>query len=194
MKNNYLVVGFFTAFMPFQIFAGDVGLGVSINSFDTAVYLPIRFAKGLILEPFISYNSGNIKSKPIEYGYSNSFESSRLDIGMGLFKAQDIIEKVNVYYGLRLSYIKAKSDDYYNGYVTSSTNTDVSGYKIAPTLGFNYSLTPDFLVGLEAEWFYSYADGKEKRYYENPENYIEVSDTEYKDQGTNTRVFVRYFF
>lgn len=201
MENKYLVVGFFTAFTPFQVFAGDVGLGVSINSFDTAVYLPIRFTQGLSLEPFIRYNSGKEKNEPVEYGYSYNDESSSLDIGMGLFKAQDVSEKVNVYYGVRFSYTKTKNEysyyykSEYNYYDNPSFKTDISGYTVAPTLGFNYSLTPDFLVGLEAEWYYSDIDGKAKGYSGDPEVYnIEEYDVEEKSKGTNTRVFVRYFF
>jgi hypothetical protein len=99
---------------------------------------------------------------------------------------------VRLYYGARVAYINNEtkqriatsfgaSED-----VTEEKST-LDGYRISPTLGFEYLINQHFSVGGEAEWFYQDLDSDVSQ--------TDVTGTaSLKSNGTATRLIVRFTF
>ena len=152
--------------------AADVGIGVSAESNDSTIYVPIDFGDTWRLEPFVNYSKTKIKSDG-----GDSLKSETLRIGTGVFGARSLGESLRLYYGGRLSYLETETPLYTNAFGTVYDDGD--GYCIAPTLGFEYAFNDHVSLGGEAEWFYEDVDfGRE----------------DHTRTGTDTRLILRFRF
>lgn len=165
--------------------AGSFGLGVSVKSGDTTVFLPYKLAN-LLLEPYLRYRSvtddDQYSERDLEYWSA----------GIGLFDYRKTAETIHLYYGIRVSYAERNIDYYYPPPPSSSSpanyyDESLEGYELSPTAGFSYRILPDFYLDGELEWFYQNLDGK-------IDDDGELIDGKYKTHGTNTRVIFRYYF
>ncbi|MCU7915720.1 MAG: hypothetical protein KZQ65_07390 [Candidatus Thiodiazotropha sp. (ex Gloverina cf. vestifex)] len=95
-----------------------------------------------------------------------------------------LTQNTGIYYGGRLGYIQEETslNSIYNDMVF-----DTDGFSIAPTIGFEYLFTDNFLVGAEAEWFYRDLDGTEW-------NGGTQSNFDKETTGTSTRLILRFNF
>lgn len=168
--------------------AATVGVGVSVRSGDTSIYVPVDTGNSIRIEPFVrAYKSS---SNTRYSSFSSDYEDSYIYYGVGIFGKSSINDNSNTYYGARIAYTASEyesSDS--DGY---SSKSDLSGYEIAPTLGLEYYITEKFSVGAEAEWYYAKLDGDRKSI--SPFSGVSTSDEERESTGTNTRVLVRFFF
>lgn len=151
--------------------AADVGIGASAESNDSTIYVPIDFGTTWRLEPFVNYTKLTTKTS----GYT--LDDKALRIGTGIFGLKSIGESMRFYYGGRLAYldISSETDVYPVGIVERSGN----GYRVAPTVGFEYLFNEHISLGGEAEY-----------YFED----IDRAGLDQERSGTDTRLILRFRF
>jgi hypothetical protein len=183
-----------------HVLAADFGVGVSVQSNDAWIYAPIDVTPGLRIEPSIRFVSSESESQTQSSSFglpittSLKLESDQREVAVGLFGRASLGESVRLYYGARAAYIDnetkqriATSFDTIEDVVEEESSLD--GYRISPTLGFEYSINEHFSIGGEAEWFYQDLDSD-----------IARADTDIagtaklKSNGTATRLIVRFMF
>jgi hypothetical protein len=160
-----------------QAQAADVGLGVAVQSDDSRIYVPIDFGDAWRLEPSVRY----LHSKSSSGG--GSFKNESFELGVGAFALLPLHESVRLYYGARLAYIEAETTDTSFG---SRNSIKADGYRISPTVGFEYLINKHISIGGEAEWFYADVDS-------SPDDGF-FYGADQKSQGTDTRLVVRVRF
>lgn len=149
--------------------AADVGVGVSAESNDTTIFVPIDFGDGFRLEPFVRHYTSKIEID------DQSIRQKSLQIGAGLFALKPLGNSVNLYFGGRLSYLDLERSASFD-----LTDEHGHGYRVAPTFGFEYRFNEHLSFGGEAEWFYQ-DDGFGK-------------DGGQRESGTDTRLILRLRF
>ncbi len=116
----------------------QLGIGVAIggtNGFAPEIYVPIRVAPELRIEPSIGILTSDI---------SGGTSRSDFVLGVGVFWVKPLAAAADMYLGGRLKLDFAKTD---NG-VTSESDTNVT---IAAALGGEYYLVPHFSLGVEGQ-------------------------------------------
>ena len=176
MKNAILIAGLATVMcVQAQAAEIDAGVGISIESDDSTIYIPIDIGDSIRIEPGVRYSETEIGSQ---------LKADVLDLSVGVFKLLPIRESIRLYFGGRLAYVQAEIEQDYSDDVFDAKSEE-DGYRISPTLGFEYQVTERFSVGGEAEWFYLDMDRDDG---------LDVSGVEQKEQGTETRVLFRFKF
>jgi hypothetical protein len=189
--------------------AADYGIGVSAKSNDGWIYAPIDFGSGVRIEPSIRYTRSRSTSLYEDDSFFGEHSQDRsrsdahqLEYGLGFFKVSAIGEALSVYYGLRASYIDGGTKQTF----TSSTEffedtridrQDFDGYRLAPTIGFEYAFNTHFSLGLEAAWSYEDSDGSTERATENSDAPRDIDFTQSFSQTANhtdTYAILRYRF
>jgi hypothetical protein len=162
--------------------AADFGLGISAKSDNGLVYFPIDLSGKLRIEPHLRLDSRDSK-QTIEFGGSTTTFRSNFDQvegGVGLFGLAAPDESVRLYYGLRASYFDG------DGHSTQ-TRQSFYGYKVTPTVGFEYLFNPHFTLGGEIGY-----------YFENQKTDSVILDTRQESDsdtsGTESFLILRYFF
>jgi hypothetical protein len=152
--------------------AADVGVGISAKSNDSTIYVPIDFGNAWRLEPFVNY----VQAKQ-ELAAGPSVDSHTLRIGTGVFALQPLGESLQLYFGGRLSYLDVEAEQFSS--ITGTVTSKGDGYRVSPTLGFEYSFNKHVSLGGEAEWFYEDVD---------------LDNSSYTRSGTDTRLILRFRF
>ena len=179
-------------------FAADFGVGVSVQSNDAWIYAPIDVTPGFRIEPSIRFVSAESESQTQSSSFglpiatSVKSESDQRELAVGLFGKAPLGESVRLYYGARVAYI----DNQTKQRIATSFGTiedvveqesSLDGYRISPTLGFEYLINEHFSLGGEAEWFYQDLDSDISQ--------SDVAGTaNLKSNGTATRLIVRFTF
>jgi hypothetical protein len=162
-----------------QVLAAELGVGVSVQSDDSIIYVPIDVNKSFRIEPSIRY----LKNET-DIGLGVDLESETLELAVGLFGLSEVSESIRIYYGGRLAYLDQESDQtIFAGVIGGNiilTSVDSDGYRISPTLGFEYMINDRFSIGGEAEYFFQDIDRDG------------AGDSE--TSGTDTRLIVRFRF
>jgi hypothetical protein len=189
--------------------AADYGIGVSAKSDDAWVYVPIDVTPRIRIEPAIRFASGESRNT---YNYEEGFffptsetvssESDQMELSIGLFGKSQLMESARVYYGMRAAYIDGEGETTSTAEydlprtVVNSNRQSFDGYRVAPTLGFEYSFTEHFSLGAEVAWFYLNVDGDSAtRTVEGDEELsATTSGFEQESNGTDTYVILRYRF
>jgi hypothetical protein len=172
MKRRITLACLMCAAVP--AWAADVGVGISAKSNDSTIYVPIDFGNAWRLEPFVNY----AKTEQ-NYGAGiGSVDSRSLRIGTGVFALQPLGESLQLYFGGRLSYLDVESAQFST--IGGSITNKGDGYRIAPTLGFEYSFNKHVSLGGEAEWFY--------------EDVELDNNNDRTSNGTDTRLILRFRF
>ena len=179
--------------------AADFGIGVSVQSDDAWIYAPIDVKPGLRIEPSIRFFSGESESQTQSSSFGAattttvSSEADTTEFALGLFAMTPIGESVRVYYGARAAYIDSESElrivtrfTTFEDALEEEISTD--GYRISPTLGFEYLISDRFSIGGEAEWFYQDLDSSRSQ------TNLSAATAQSKSNGTDTRLIVRFRF
>lgn len=140
-----------------------MGIGGSIRSDDTAIYLPIEISPALRVEPFFQWSE-------TETTPGGTTETRQL--GAGGFFRFDVYDHLQTYAGGRLSFVDMEF-----------AGTDVDGFRIEPTAGVEFWATPRFSLALEAFLYWQDLDGS------NPAG----AAVETESNGSSTRLLVRFF-
>ena len=179
--------------------AADFGIGISVQSDDAWIYAPIDLTPGLRIEPSIRFFNGESESQSQSSNFGGettttvSSEADTTEFALGLFAKTLLGESVRIYYGARAAYIDSESQlrivtrfPTFEDIDEEESSTD--GYRISPTLGFEYLINDRFSIGGEAEWFYQDLDSS--RSGTNPP----TATAQSKTNGTDTRLIVRFRF
>lgn len=150
----------------------DVGVGIGAKSNDSTIYVPIDFGEVWRLEPFVNYERSKDKTADV------TFKTETLSIGTGIFGLKSLAESFRIYYGGRLAYLDLEADQFATASTVYSDKGD--GFRIAPTLGFEYSFNEHVSLGGEAAWFYQDVDMD--------------SGGDRSQSGTDTRLILRFRF
>jgi hypothetical protein len=180
-------------------FAADFGVGVSVHTNDAWIYAPIDVTPGFRIEPSIRFVSSESESQtqtssfglPITTAVKS--EGDQYELAVGLFGKTAIGESVRVYYGARAAYIENESKLRITTLFGTSEDvaeeeSSLDGYRISPTLGFEYLINEHFSLGGEAEWFYQDLDTDISR------TDLGAATATSKSNGTATRLIVRFMF
>ena len=181
----------FTMLVPFPAISAEVGIGVSIDSDDSAIFVPIDLSSVAIrLEPFVEYSSFERKSGE---------ETTSIDakaLGIGIFGTRQISENLLFYYGGRLAYVEDES-------VLRSTlvspiglfqptaldaRNKSDGYMVRPSMGIEYYPLESFSIGLEIGLEYTDIEG------ESSTTGLPLQQTRTERTETHTSVILRYLF
>jgi hypothetical protein len=182
-----------------SVVAADFGVGVSVQSNDAWIYAPIDVTPGFRIEPSIRFVSSDSDSQTqsSSFGFptttSVKSQSDQREFAVGLFGKVSIAESVRLYYGARAAYIDNETKQRITATfgtiedVVDEQESSLDGYRISPTLGFEYLINQHFSVGGEAEWFYQDLDSDVSQ--------TDVTGTaNLKSNGTATRLIVRFTF
>jgi len=181
-----------------QVNAADFGVGVSVQSNDAWIYAPIDVTPRFRIEPSIRLVSAETESQTQSSSFglpittSVKSDTDQYELAVGLFGKTALAESVRLYYGARVAYINNETKQRIaTSFGTSEDVTEqdssLDGYRISPTLGFEYLINEHFSLGGEAEWFYQDLDSDISQ--------DEVAGTaNLKSNGTATRLIVRFTF
>ncbi len=177
MKRTLVLTALLVAITPAM--SMDLGVGVQVANSTKTIYLPIKVAETFRLEPYFSGHRQTLDSG--RTGGSASYSGS--DIGIGVFAVRPSIENANLIVGLRMARQRQKQDN------AADYKSSLSGYSLAPTLGFEYFFTKSIAVGAEAAVFYSRLKGTESGSFITGDG-----ATRETLQGTTSAVTIKYFF
>lgn len=171
--------------------AADFGVGISARSDDGWLYVPIDVSQSFRIEPSIRYGSSELS---FSSGSLESQDSETWEFGVGIFGLKKITDAAHIYYGARLAYVDTES----SSTQTSTIGTAIrgvstqDGYRIGPTLGFEYLFGGHFSVGGEASYTFFDLEGESTTRFGNFSS--STSSIEQKGQSTQTRLIFRYMF
>lgn len=159
--------------------AAQFGIGLTANQTDQTLYVPIKITDSLRTE--LSFGIASAEQKTDE----SKEQIDQYEAGIGLFFSHEVYEKTQLYYGCRLTYLSAEREYETDG--GREYNYSRTGYRIAPTLGFEYFFTPHLSLGGEAEFYYESLDGEE----DDDRDSIDVDETVF---STDSRLVLRFYF
>lgn len=182
-----------------QVTAADVGIGASVQSNDSWIYVPIDINSKLRLEPSLRFIDAESQSRTEDSSFGLPItttvksDGTTYELALGIFGLVPIAESARLYYGGRIAYIDSESEIHIhqlfgNFEEQSVQKTSSDGYRLSPTLGFEYLFNEHFSIGGEAEWFYQDVDSTRDQ--------TDVASIEggSKSSGTDTRLIVRFRF
>jgi hypothetical protein len=190
MKKPAILV--ISALLAGNAAAAEYGIGLSAKSDDGWIYAPIDVSPKFRIEPHIRFSSAESDSEAEIFPgtiVEVRSEADTLEVGIGLFGLAIPKESVRVYYGARASYIDGDGDltivD--EGIVVDRETRTIEGYRVAPTLGFEYLFNEHFTLGGEVTYFYESTD------------FESVTDaggqnSDGERSGTASFLILRYFF
>ncbi len=160
------------------------GIGAAVND-DLKIYFPIKTGS-ILIEPSLVYlKSKNESTDP----FSFTSDDESIQIGIGVFSTDSLLEKTNIYYGARVGYIKT---DITRTFSSPSISTDKSdGYFISPTIGAEYYLTSNLSLGLDVSISYTKTEGDSTR---NLSGTTEKFKTKNSATTSAAEVIIRYHF
>jgi hypothetical protein len=195
--NKAMLVAALAAAASSNALAADFGVGVSVQSDDAWIYAPIDVTPKFRIEPSLRFTSSEseqqIEGTIFQPDQFVENESSTYEVAVGLFGLAPVHESVRLYYGVRAAYIDSESDlrvtlqsGSFEDVIEEELSSD--GYRISPTLGFEYLINERFSIGGEAEWFYQELD------IDRNTSLTGALSGESKANGTDTRLIVRFRF
>lgn len=183
---NCILVSFVAMLVSSTCVAAEYGVGISAKSDNGLIYVPVDILPAFRMEPFIRHSSHNSK-QTTDFGAGESTFRSESDLvegGLGVFGLAVPKESVRLYYGGRLSYFDSDS---------RSSNIDIQfkqsayGYRITPTIGFEYLFSGNFTLGGEIGYYFEHRNVDELNVSSHRESESDVS-------GTESFLILRYFF
>jgi hypothetical protein len=163
MLRHYVFAG---ALLTSVSALADVGVGASVSANDASIYVPVT-AKRFMFEPYFraaDRESETSTPATVRPPGTSSIEARLL--GVGIFRLVQPAERVTFYYGGRLGYLEEKLRS--TSLVISTTpsqlappfhSSEVDGYSIAPTIGFQYHFMERLSIGAELGWEHAELDG-----------------------------------
>jgi hypothetical protein len=156
----------------------DVGVGAVVGN-EEAILIPIRLSS-VIIEPYLGYREADVGPTSTE-GQT---------VGVGVFGSSMRGDNVSIYYGARLADINDESSstlvDPITGLPIAQSRSDIDGYRIAPTVGFQYTISR-VAIGAEIGWAYEEVDQSVSFGGPSTERTTEA-------EGTFANVVFRFFF
>ncbi|HEY0940484.1 MAG TPA: hypothetical protein VGE08_10345 [Steroidobacter sp.] len=188
MRSLFVAAGL--ALCSGSVLAADFGVGITARSDDGILYVPINVSKTFRIEPSIRYISSDIELS--EDGDLVSQDSDTVELGIGVFGLKQVTDAAHIYYGARLAYIDTESTTVQTLFGSEiRTESSQDGYRIGPTVGFEYLFGGHFSVGGEVSYTFQDVEGKSTT---SADFFSSVNEVEQKAHGTQTRLIFRYMF
>jgi len=173
--------------------AQQFGIGMSLKQYESTLYLPVKTKGGLLIEGALTYSHSSQSSSQTDSlgnAYNNTYSSSSLIPGVGIFWLMPMTENTHAYLGPRLWYISQKQSNsgYYGGPSGVSTENKTHGYAAAPILGFEYFPLKNISIGGEVGYSFTKQSGS------STSIPVGSSTSDYTSNGTTSSVMVRYYF
>jgi len=192
------VLGFAIAMFALQVNAADAGLGLSLRSNDARIYVPIDFGK-IRIEPSVRYLDSDSSTTTeddsifLPATITRDTDERAYELGVGVFGVSSLMEDVGVYYGARVANIDSKTTQHLRTQIGNSVSDtqveiDTDGFRLSPTLGFEYKFNKHFSLGGEAEWFYEDVDS------DLTQDNGGANSGDGNATGTATRLILRFYF
>ena len=170
--------------------AAEYGLGLSAKSDNGLVYFPIDVSPRFRIEPHVRYSTEDVQVNSAPgVPTVTAGDTEMLEIGAGAFGLSLPKESIRIYYGARAGYLDLK--------IINTISADELpprrivenqyGYRIAPTLGFEYLFSQHFTLGGEIAYFYQSIHDNQK---------FGTGHSRFESEGSGTESFLilRYFF
>ena len=145
--------------------AADWGVGVFFDGQDSTIAVPIRL-ESLMIEPEVTLFKTS----------SDTQDARFVTLATGIYLRRDLGPLFEAYYGGRIGYTLAKSDN------ATPPNTETRSWLVAPTFGIQHFLSKQFSLGLDVGLQYSKSEEKA------------TTTTDRTDWNTVTRVLLRAYF
>jgi hypothetical protein len=173
--------------------AADFGVGISARSDDGFLYVPIDITQSFRIEPSVRYLSS--EQTFIQPSGEDTSETDQWELGVGVFGLKRVTDAAHIYYGARLAYVDVESTTVDEGSfgLTLYSESDQDGYRIGPTVGFEYLFGGHFSVGGEASYSFVDLEGESTARLGNNLSQSTLK-IEQKSNGTQTRLIFRYMF
>jgi len=171
---------------------GDIGLGVSMNTQATDIYVPWKILPHLKLEGLASFEHqhsaqtesfADANGVPVQYSSTSSGSSTSL--GAGVFWLQPLTHASHLYMGPRIGFSTSKFTS--NTGTASAYRSNTNGLFIAPTLGFEYFPIKALSLGGEIGVSYSKDHSSEHGYNQGHSAHDE-------NENTFSKLILRYYF
>jgi hypothetical protein len=145
----------------------DVGVGASVQGGDATIYVPFGVGENLRVEPYISWihHKQETDLGTLEYEYRT--------LGVGVFARGQVADSLSLLGGARAAY---QTFEFAAG--------EEDGYRIEPTIGAEYFVTPRVSVAVEEYFYYQDLDGDNSF----------GDEEEVRDTGTGNRIILRLMF
>lgn len=168
------------------VFAGDikVGIGAGATESGSTVYIPIKVPMAgnfLLVEPSLSIAKTTDEEAGVEVR-----DARESEYGVGLFFGKPVTENIDLLIGGRVSYVDQKET--LNTGIT--TENELDGFAIAPTLGIEYNVNPHISIGGFVDYTYTNVDGTATS---SALPGVETK-TETESFKPNTNLFVKFYF
>jgi hypothetical protein len=162
--------------------AAEYGVGISAKSDNGLLYFPIDVSPQFRVEPYLRHVSSDSKQRIDTGGEVTTFnsESDQVEGGVGVFGLAVPKASVRLYYGARASYFDGDSH-------STQTKQSFYGYRITPTIGFEYLFNSHFTLGGEVGYFFQNANVDTVLFSSHQESDNDTS-------GTDSFLILRYFF
>ncbi len=180
------MIMFVVSCLSVPVFAGDikVGIGAGATESGSTVYIPIKVPMAgnfLLVEPALSLSKITEDEAGVEVR-----DASETELGVGLFFGRPVTENIDILIGGRVSYVDQK-ETLNTG---STTENELDGFAIAPTLGIEYNVNPHIAIGGFVDYTYTNVDGTETS---SAAPGVETK-TETESFKPNTNLFVKFYF
>jgi len=168
----------------------DFGIGASVGTEDATILFPIRLSS-VIVEPSLGYYDRDIEPRAVS--------AEGRSIGVGVFGLSTAGDNLSIYYGARLADLSDESSsallDPFTALPVGQTRTEVDGYLVAPTVGFQYAISR-VVIGAEIGWEYRDVDQEGSTTITNGGVTLPLSTTRSSTvaRGTHATIVFRYFF
>lgn len=165
-----------------QAMAAEYGIGISAKSDSSLLYFPIDMSAKLRAEPFVRHQTSDVTQRIDFGGEVTTFRSEfdQIEGGIGIFGLAVPKESVRLYYGGRASYFDGDSH-------SSQSSQSSYGYRITPTVGFEYLFNSRFTLGGEVGYYF------ESRHLDSRIQ-LTHQEVDVDTSGTESFLILRYFF
>ena len=166
--------------------AAEYGVGISAKSDNGLIYIPVDISPTIRVEPYIRHSSSNSKQTIDFVGNETTFRSNfdQLEGGLGLFGLAVPKESVRLYYGGRASYFDSDTRSSSNALQFKQSSY---GYRVIPTIGFEYLFNSHFTLGGEVGYYFEHRNVDDRSASSHRESESDVN-------GTESFLILRYFF
>lgn len=194
--------GLVLSLCSFGCLAAEVGIGVSAKSDDAWIYVPIDFESKYRLEPSLRYAKDKFSlSQPASQtssGSTTNQEVESFELGLGGFRIVGVGDNAQLSFGVRIAYVDSKSEVSsittfpFGAIFESSSEVSQEGFRIAPSIGFEYLIGEHFSIGGEASYSFLDVDGDGSS--RSNSGTVTRVETSQESSGTQTQLILRYMF
>lgn len=206
MKKTCAVTGMLVAMVALEASA-EVGIGATVRSDVTSLYIPWQVTPGFRLEGELSRLEDESDEDEVFFetvsggplpvfgtpGNVAENEAELTEYGIGAFWTPELRDNWLLLIGVRVNHAESESS------ISSpniSIERELSGIEWGPSFGMEYELLDNIHLALEYSYYIRDMDGQSTSRSVDPFDTVTVrrTDSEVEASGTRTRIVLRFFF